>query len=183
MPHSALSWTPFRVDWRSAAVTAQDHILAEVDDPWRRKWQPTPVFSPGESHGQRSLAGYSWWGHKELEMIERLKHTGVDDESLWKVARCSWKNHEVCSLLRLADFNQYYAFVWSIQVAACINTLLLFCHCIVLACLQTMGLQSQTWLTNSATRTAVPCCMDVHELRDILIVSVDFRVVSQIKRL
>ena len=27
--------------------------------PWRREWQPTPVFSPGESHGQRSLAGYS----------------------------------------------------------------------------------------------------------------------------
>ena len=27
--------------------------------PWRRKWQPTPVFWPGESHGQRSLAGYS----------------------------------------------------------------------------------------------------------------------------
>ena len=27
--------------------------------PWRRKWQPTPVFLPGESHGQRSLAGYS----------------------------------------------------------------------------------------------------------------------------
>ena len=31
---------------------------------WRRKWQPTPVFLPGESHGQRSLAGYSPWGHK-----------------------------------------------------------------------------------------------------------------------
>ena len=32
--------------------------------PWRRKWQPTPVFLPEESHGQRSLAGYSPWGHK-----------------------------------------------------------------------------------------------------------------------
>ena len=30
--------------------------------PWMRKWQPTPVFWPGESHGQRSLAGYSPWG-------------------------------------------------------------------------------------------------------------------------
>ena len=29
---------------------------------WRRLWQPTPVFLPGESHGQRSLAGYSPWG-------------------------------------------------------------------------------------------------------------------------
>ena len=32
--------------------------------PWRRAWQPTPVFLPGESHGQRSLVGYSLWGHK-----------------------------------------------------------------------------------------------------------------------
>ena len=31
---------------------------------WRRKWQPTPVFLPGESHGKRSLAGYSPWGHR-----------------------------------------------------------------------------------------------------------------------
>ena len=34
--------------------------------PWRRKWQPTPVFLPGESHGQRNLVGYSPWGRKEL---------------------------------------------------------------------------------------------------------------------
>ena len=38
--------------------------------PWRKAWQPTPVFLPGESHGQRSLAGYSPWGHKELDMTE-----------------------------------------------------------------------------------------------------------------
>jgi len=31
--------------------------------PWRRAWQPTIVFLPGESHGQRSLVGYSPWGH------------------------------------------------------------------------------------------------------------------------
>ena len=34
------------------------------EDPWRRKWPPAPVVLPGESHGQRSLAGYSPWGHK-----------------------------------------------------------------------------------------------------------------------
>ena len=39
---------------------------------WTRKWQPTPVFLPGKSHGQRSLVGYSPWGRKELDMIERL---------------------------------------------------------------------------------------------------------------
>ena len=35
--------------------------------PWRRKWQPTPVFLPGEFHGQKSLAGYSPWGHIESD--------------------------------------------------------------------------------------------------------------------
>ena len=38
--------------------------------PWRRAWQPTLVFLPGESHGQRSLAGYSPQGCKELDMTE-----------------------------------------------------------------------------------------------------------------
>ena len=40
--------------------------------PWRRKWQPTPVFLLGEFHEQRSLAGYSPWGHKESDTTERL---------------------------------------------------------------------------------------------------------------
>ena len=40
--------------------------------PWRRKWQPIPVFLPGKSHGQRSLAGYSPWGHKESDKTEGL---------------------------------------------------------------------------------------------------------------
>ena len=41
--------------------------------PWRRKWQPTPVFLPGKSHGQRSLVGYSPWGHKELDTTEQTR--------------------------------------------------------------------------------------------------------------
>ena len=39
--------------------------------PWRRKWQPTPVFLLGKSHGQRSLAGYSPWGRKESDKTEQ----------------------------------------------------------------------------------------------------------------
>ena len=42
----------------------------------RREWQPTPLSLPGESQGQRSLAGYSSWGHKELDMTEHT-HTHV----------------------------------------------------------------------------------------------------------
>ena len=38
--------------------------------PWTREWQPTPVFLPGEFHRQRRLAGYSPWGHKELDTSE-----------------------------------------------------------------------------------------------------------------
>ena len=37
---------------------------------WRREWQPTPIFLPGESHRQRSLVGYSLWGHKESDTTE-----------------------------------------------------------------------------------------------------------------
>ena len=43
--------------------------------PWRRKWQPTPVFLLAKSHEQRSLAGYSSWGYKESDTTERLTHT------------------------------------------------------------------------------------------------------------
>ena len=40
--------------------------------PWRRKWQPTPVFLPGEFQGQRSLACYSQWCRKESDTTEQL---------------------------------------------------------------------------------------------------------------
>ena len=42
--------------------------------PWRRKWQPTPVFLPGKSHGQRRLAGYGPWVCKALDTTEQLKN-------------------------------------------------------------------------------------------------------------
>ena len=35
--------------------------------PWKRKWQPTPLLLPGESHGQRRLSNYNPWGHKDLD--------------------------------------------------------------------------------------------------------------------
>ena len=48
-------------------------------DSWRRKWQPTPVFLPGESHGQRRLT----WGHKQLDTNEQIAHTHTD----WGLSR------------------------------------------------------------------------------------------------
>ena len=43
--------------------------------PWRRKWQLTPVFLPGKSHGLRSLVGYSLWGRNESDTTERPHFT------------------------------------------------------------------------------------------------------------
>ena len=48
------------------------------EDPLRRKWQPPPVFLPGESHGRRSPVDYSPWDHKELDTTERLHFTSED---------------------------------------------------------------------------------------------------------
>ena len=55
--------------------------------PWRRKWQPTPVFLPGESHGQRSMMGYSPWGHKESDTTEQLTLSYLLTDSFNKQGR------------------------------------------------------------------------------------------------
>ena len=60
---------------------------------WRRKWQPTPLFMPGKSHGLRSLVGYRPWGHKELDVTEWLHFLSLffwTSKSLWMVD-CSHK--------------------------------------------------------------------------------------------
>ena len=59
----------------------------------RRAWQPTPVFLPGEFHGQGSLAGYSPWNHKESDTTEQLTryisvqttntHTHTEEERIY----------------------------------------------------------------------------------------------------
>ena len=52
--------------------------------PWKRERQPTPIFLPGESHGQRSLVGYSPRGHEELDRT-RLKRHSMRGSLLWHV--------------------------------------------------------------------------------------------------
>ena len=47
-------------------------IYTKLEICWRRNWQPTPVLLPGESHGGRSLVGYSPWGCEESDTTERL---------------------------------------------------------------------------------------------------------------
>ena len=52
---------------------------------WRRKWQPTPVFLPGESQGQRSLVGCCLWGHTESDMtkVTQQQQQNNDDHPSW----------------------------------------------------------------------------------------------------
>ena len=49
---------------------------------WRRKWQPTPFFLPGESLGQRSLVDYSLWGCKESDTAEQLSTESIGDSMI-----------------------------------------------------------------------------------------------------
>ena len=62
---------------------------------WRRKWQPTPVCLPGESHGGRSLVGCSPWGCKELVMTERLHFECLD----FKEISCGVQFQFSCSVV------------------------------------------------------------------------------------
>ena len=47
----------------------REYLLLTMRNTWRRKWQPSPVFLPGEYHVQRSLVGYSTWDHKSQTQL------------------------------------------------------------------------------------------------------------------
>ena len=53
-----------------ASADGKSHLPCVGKIPWKRASQPTPVFLPGESHGQRSLIGDDPWDHKESDMTE-----------------------------------------------------------------------------------------------------------------
>ena len=67
-------------DGKASACNAGDPglIPGSGRSPWGRKWQPTPVLLPGQSHGQRSLLSYSPWGLKELGTTECLSTQHID---------------------------------------------------------------------------------------------------------
>ena len=75
--------------------------------PWRRKWQPTSVFLPGKSHEQRSLAGYSPWGHKESDMTD-WSHTQSEAWDVEVIAVLMWmgKPLRCLSFMSLAHHRQ-----------------------------------------------------------------------------
>ena len=74
---SSFSLCPFGASLVAQMVKNQPETKSGFDPwvgkiPWRTKWQATAVFLPGECHGQRSLVGYSPWGHKESDTTEQL---------------------------------------------------------------------------------------------------------------
>ena len=95
--------------------------------PWRGKWQPSPVFSPGKSHGQRRLAVSSPWGCKESDMTE---HTHTDsclshlasDFYRWTFVHLK-KKHGSYSLLekeRKIILKYKYEAIFQFQTSICI---------------------------------------------------------------
>ena len=81
-----------------------DHWVRKI--PWRRKWQPTPVFLPGKSCGQRSLAGCSPWGCKELNTraeTEQRNNSNMQNrripglETVWRLPVQLAANRRECS--------------------------------------------------------------------------------------
>ena len=64
-------------DIRDGGLTPGEVEMGRI--PWRRAWEPSPVGLPGESHGQRSLVGYSPWGHKESDTTEQLSNSNILD--------------------------------------------------------------------------------------------------------
>ena len=70
---------------------------------WRREWQPTPVFLPGESHEQRSLVGYSLWGCKELDMTEQLTLSLSQGFQPIKSFNNEWIRCEILGRLRIRN--------------------------------------------------------------------------------
>ena len=105
-------WAPFRALLASLQAQTVKNLPAMREtwvrslgqkSPWRRAWQPTPVFLPGEFHGQRSLAGYSPWGCKELDTTEQLllthSHSGPSTVSA-RVYSWSFALNAVCSCFR-----------------------------------------------------------------------------------
>ena len=60
--------------------------------PWRRKWQPTPVFWPGKSHGERRLVGYSPWGHERFKYDLETKQQQMKwREKIFFISQCRAK--------------------------------------------------------------------------------------------
>ena len=70
----------------TACLKAKKQLLYNMSSLWRKKWHPTPVFLPGESHRQGSLAGYSPRGQQESDTTEPLNNNDAESHSAMTAA-------------------------------------------------------------------------------------------------
>ena len=99
------------------------------EDPLEKEWQPTPVFLPGKSHGDRSLAGYSPWGCKEPDTTGQLvyththTHTHTHTICIWQSVQ--WPEQSFFYFLKVF-------LMWTILES--LSNLLQYCFCFMFWC-------------------------------------------------
>ena len=81
-------WASLLAQWWKICLQCIRHRRHRFDPwvrkiPWRRAWQPTPVYLPGESCGLRRLMGYSPWGYEESDMTEATEHAQTHLIKCW----------------------------------------------------------------------------------------------------
>ena len=97
---------------------------------WRREWQPTPAFLPGESHGQRSMVGYSPHGRKELDMTKLLTLSFLLSY-IYKIFGFSPPYSFSCTIIYI-DFLSYKLCVWVFFGGKRLGLFVCFCHAMLL---------------------------------------------------
>ena len=125
---------------------------------WRRKWQPTPMFLPGESQGQGSLVGCRLWGRTSRTRLKRLSSSSSS-------SCCYLKSFTYISFLLLLlspykDFTQlltvfptlYASYLWLIYFAS-------LHHLVSLTCFFSSPLASTCWLSVSMTSVSALLCL------------------------
>ena len=102
--------------------------------PWRRAWEPTPVFLPAESHGQRSLTGYSPWGHKESDATEETENACMYEYVRFEKSLCldfclnfrNWPEEFGCIALpclkKIKEKNSSNCPVYTFLCIMCVNS-------------------------------------------------------------
>ena len=114
---------PRGLDGKESPVLQETYVWSLVGKiSWRRPWQHTPVLLPGESHGQRSLVGYSPWGRKEPDMTKRLtlSLSGSVILSLICILRLFWTLwNNIIFLISSTSLNLFIGFTSLLKVPIC----------------------------------------------------------------
>ena len=152
--------------------------------PWRRKWQPTPVFLPGESHRERSLGVYSPWSWKNLTRLKQLSmHTLVHCGTLGRWLNLSDpqflhpQNSDNTSLLRIKWNHVYKGLVHS----TC--SIIGACYCTIRASLVAQRFKClpgmrKTWVWSQGGEDPLEKEMATHSIIPWLLTCLDVSVVS-----